>query len=55
MKDVFVLDACAIIAFLSDEEGADKVEHILKEAKKGKCNIYYEQDKFIGNFLWDLS
>ena len=27
----YVLDACALIAFLNDEEGADKVEQLLWE------------------------
>ncbi|MGD2092512.1 MAG: type II toxin-antitoxin system VapC family toxin [Candidatus Aminicenantes bacterium] len=40
MKDVFVIDACALIAFLADEEGADKVEGILKDARNGKCRLY---------------
>lgn len=40
MKQVYVLDACALIAFLVDEEGAGKVEGILKEAKKGKCKLF---------------
>jgi predicted nucleic acid-binding protein len=40
MKDVFVIDACALIAFLADEEGADKVEGILKNARNGKCRLY---------------
>ena len=39
MKDVFVIDACALIALLADEEGADKVESILKDAKNGKCRF----------------
>jgi uncharacterized protein len=40
MKDAFVIDACALIALLADEEGADKVENVLKDAKKGKCHLY---------------
>lgn len=28
----YVLDACALIAFLNDEEGADRVEEMLEEA-----------------------
>jgi PIN domain nuclease of toxin-antitoxin system len=26
MPDKFVLDACAVIAYLNDEEGSDKLE-----------------------------
>ena len=40
MKQVYVIDACALIAFLADEEGAGKVEGILKEAEKGKCKLF---------------
>jgi PIN domain nuclease of toxin-antitoxin system len=29
MKNNFVLDACALIAFLSDEDGADKVQDLI--------------------------
>jgi predicted nucleic acid-binding protein len=36
----FVLDSFAVIALLQDEEGADKVEEILKEAERGKTKLY---------------
>lgn len=38
--DTFVLDASALIAFLNDEEGADKVDNILQRAKDGNCTLY---------------
>ncbi len=40
MKDIFILDACALIAFLADETGADNVERCLKDAENGKCKIF---------------
>ena len=40
MKETFVLDACALIAFLNDEVGADKVENILQKAQRDDCVIY---------------
>lgn len=40
MKKSFVFDASALIAFLNDEDGADKVEEILKKSKEGECLIY---------------
>lgn len=40
MKEAFVLDACALIAFLENEDGADKVEDILQRAQRGDCVIY---------------
>jgi uncharacterized protein len=39
MKNVFVIDACALIAFLADEEGANNVERILSDAKREKCKV----------------
>lgn len=40
MKERFVLDACALIAFLDDEDGADKVEEVLRRAQRDECVIY---------------
>ena len=36
----FVLDACSIIAFLNDEEGAGKVEELLLKAKEGEAELF---------------
>ena len=35
MKETFILDACALIAFLGDEPGADLVEDLLEKAANG--------------------
>ena len=35
----YVLDACALVAFLNDEVGADVIENLLKEAADGTCSI----------------
>jgi len=35
----YVLDACALIALINDEKGADMVERLLVEASVGRCNI----------------
>lgn len=40
MKENFVLDACALIAFMVDEEGAEKVDTILSNAQNRKCKIF---------------
>jgi len=40
MKEVFVLDACSLIAFLADEPGASSVEDILHKARRNDCLIY---------------
>ena len=43
MKKRFVLDACTLIAFLNDEEGADEVEEILQMAKQRKAQVFMNQ------------
>ena len=40
MRDVFVLDAGSLIAFLKDEEGADKVERLFRETEEEKHELY---------------
>ncbi len=40
MKKSFVLDASALIAFLGDERGAEKVEEILRKAGENKIFLY---------------
>lgn len=40
MRKSFVLDACALIAFLNDEKGADKVEDVLRMGQRDECAIY---------------
>lgn len=40
MKETLVLDTSALIAFLGDEDGADKVEDFLQKAKEDTCDIY---------------
>jgi predicted nucleic acid-binding protein len=39
MRKVYILDACALIAALSNEEGADKVIEVYKEAAYGETEI----------------
>lgn len=40
MKETFVLDACSLIAFFGDEDGDDKVEDILRRARRDDCVVY---------------
>ena len=35
----YVFDACALIALINDEEGADVVERLLVDASLGMCSI----------------
>ena len=39
MKDSYCLDACALIAFLCDEQGADVVEQLLVEAERKNISL----------------
>ncbi|MDR0459857.1 MAG: hypothetical protein LBH62_00215 [Nitrososphaerota archaeon] len=39
MNTFYVMDACALIAFLRDEQGAEAVTAVLKYAKQGKAEI----------------
>ncbi len=58
MKNAFVLDACAVIAFLKAEKGTDVVEELLIKAKNKKTKIimhklnllevYYGIEKYEG-------
>ncbi|HPJ38827.1 MAG TPA: PIN domain-containing protein [Spirochaetota bacterium] len=38
--DNYVLDACALIAFFYDEEGADSVESLLNRSEEGSIGLY---------------
>ena len=40
MNGVFVLDACALIALTNQEEGADIVAEILRQANYGSTRLY---------------
>ena len=40
MSGVYVLDACAMFAFLQDEPGADKVVSVLTTARDGKGKVH---------------
>jgi ribonuclease VapC len=35
----YVLDTSAILAFLGDESGADRVERLLRGARAGRCEV----------------
>ena len=40
MSETFVLDASALIAFFTDENGADAVETVLQKARMEECVVY---------------
>jgi PIN domain nuclease of toxin-antitoxin system len=39
MSKSYILDACAVIALMKNEEGADIIDSIIIEAKNGDCNV----------------
>jgi len=39
MRRAYVLDACALIAYFSDEPGANRVEKVLNDAEAGVCSL----------------
>ena len=43
MNNVFILDACALIAFLANEDGSDKIEEILRNAIEEKISLKINQ------------
>ena len=43
MKDCFVLDACALIAVLANEPGADNVRKIIHDAIHGSVSVKINQ------------
>ena len=40
MVKKYVLDACAVVALVKDEDGADIVEDILEDVDAGKAEAY---------------
>jgi len=40
MSDYYVLDACALIAFLNNEAGADVVEELLRKSNLQEPNLF---------------
>lgn len=39
MNDVYVLDACSIIAFLAEESGAEKVKELFYQSAENKIEL----------------
>ncbi len=40
MNDVYILDACSLIAYLNDEKGADNVKDLLIKSGNDECSLY---------------
>jgi uncharacterized protein len=43
MAERYLLDACAIIAYLSDEDGADKVEELLWQSNRETGKLFMHE------------
>jgi len=39
VKDIVIMDACALIAYIRDEKGADVVADLIDSATEGKINL----------------
>ncbi|MDR1733101.1 MAG: PIN domain-containing protein [Synergistaceae bacterium] len=63
MSEHYILDACALIALLKNERGADEVSSIINRAYEGKANIsmnklnllevYYDVYRSVGKEMAD--
>ena len=63
-KQNYLLDACAVLAFLNDETGADVVSDLLDKAKQGEISlsmnsanlieVYYDLIRVVGSENADL-
>ena len=55
MKAGFLFDACALIAFFNDEEGAEKVDQLLRDGTRNQNSFFLfdllGQNKEL-DFLW---
>jgi PIN domain nuclease of toxin-antitoxin system len=40
MSNIYVLDACALLALINNEQGADTVEAVLRDALNGNAVVY---------------
>ena len=40
MSEQYVMDACALLAFLNEEQGGDVVETLLRKANTSECSLY---------------
>ena len=43
MRGKYVLDACAVIAFLNDEEGAHRVEQLLSQGDQAPNTLFMHE------------
>ncbi len=55
MRGKYVLDACAVIAFLNDEDGAHRVEQLLSQGDRAPNTLFMHEINLLrqrlGEFL----
>jgi predicted nucleic acid-binding protein len=47
MSEVYILDACALVAALTNEKGADVVRDVFQKAIDGEANIYMNKTNLL--------
>jgi predicted nucleic acid-binding protein len=52
MNNLFVLDACSLIALLSDEDGADVVKDLLQKAVNSEITIIMHSVNFLESYYY---
>jgi PIN domain nuclease of toxin-antitoxin system len=52
MKNLFVFDACSLIALLSNEDGADVVKDLLQKATIGEINVLMHKVNFLETYYY---
>lgn len=40
MSETYIMDACALLAFLNDEPGGEIIENLLRKADNKECTLY---------------
>jgi predicted nucleic acid-binding protein len=52
MNNLFVFDACSLIALLSNEEGAGVVKNLLQKATIGEINVLMHKVNFLETYYY---
>jgi len=47
----YVLDACSLIAYINDEKGAEVTDSLIRNSRKGKCEIYMHQLNYLEVYI----
>ncbi|MFM2306585.1 MAG: hypothetical protein RLZZ367_1254 [Bacteroidota bacterium] len=47
----YVLDACSLIAYINDERGAEVTDTLIRNSRKGKCEVYMHQLNYLEVYI----